>query len=97
MIVVNEGILEWFGRKHNQAKKPLEAWLKIARQANWHHLMDVRRNYPATDGNVKSEGYTVFNVKGNSYRLLTKIDYKRQIVEVTNVFTHSEYDQWDRL
>jgi mRNA interferase HigB len=65
--VVNIGLLDAFIKKHNQAGVPLTAWLKVTQQALWKHLVDVRQNYPGTDGNVKGS-YTVFNIKGNSYR-----------------------------
>ncbi len=97
MVVINKGLLEWFGRKHGQAKEPLKSWLKKAQQANWKHLMDVRQDYPSADGGVKAAGYTVFNIKGNSYRLVTLIDYLQQTIFVTNVFTHAEYDKWNKL
>lgn len=96
MDIANEVILEKFGWKHNQAKKPLETWLKIAKQANWRHLMDVRRHFPAADGAIKGAGYTIFNIKGNSYRLITTIDYLEQAVFIVNIFTHSEYDRWSK-
>lgn len=95
MDVVNIGLLQVFDKKHNQAKKYLTAWLKVARQASWKHLMDVRRNYPGADGGVKG-AYTVFNIKGNSYRLITLIQYSTQTVAITHVFTHAEYDRWSK-
>ena len=97
VLVLNEAILELFARKHNQAKYALEDWLGTTKQAAWQHLMDVRRNFPAADGKVKKQGYTVFNIRGNNYRLVTLINYKKQIVEVVEVMTHSQYDRWNKL
>ena len=71
----------------------LFAWLKVTRQASWKHLLDVRQNYPSADGGVKG-AYTVFNIKGNSYRLITLIHYPTQTVAILHVFTHAEYSQW---
>jgi len=61
----------------------------------WHSLDDVRKAYPSADG-VKLKTrlvVTVFNVKGNEYRLLTSIDYDAGIVEAMDVLTHAEYDK----
>ena len=61
----------------------------------WHSLEDVRKAYPSADG-VKLKSrlvVTVFNVKGNEYRLLTSIDYDAGIVEALDVLTHAEYDK----
>ncbi len=95
MNVVNIGLLQAFSKRHNQAKTHLTAWLKVARQASWKHLMDVRQHYPGTDGGVKGV-YTMFNIKGNSYRLITLIQYPTQTVAITYVFTHAEYDRWSK-
>jgi mRNA interferase HigB len=97
MVVINEDILKWFAYKHNQAKKPLKSWFKASQQANWRHLMDVRRNFPSADGRVKDVGYTVFNIMGNRYRLITLISYKEQVIEIIDVLTHAEYDKWNKL
>jgi mRNA interferase HigB len=93
--VVNTGLLCAFFKKHNQAKAPLTAWLKVTQQASWKHLMDIRQNYPGTDGKVKGV-YTVFNIKRNSYRLVTLINYPAQTIAITHVFTHAEYDHWNK-
>ncbi len=69
---------------------PISEWYKIARLADWHSLVDVRRVYPHADF---IEPYTVFNIKGNSYRLIVKIEYRWQIIFVKRLLTHAEYDR----
>ena len=69
---------------------PISEWYKIARHANWQSLADVRKTYPHAD---RVGPYTVFNVKGNSYRLIVKIEYSWQIVFVRALLTHAEYDR----
>jgi mRNA interferase HigB len=39
----------------------------------------------------------VFNIKGNDFRLVVRIDYARQIVDVRWFGTHAEYDRIDAL
>lgn len=96
MIVINDDILTKFAWKHNQAVEPLKSWLNTVKKARWRHLMDVKQIYPSTDGGAKGAGYTIFNIKGNSYRIVSLIDYKRQIIEVVTVLTHAEYDKWNK-
>lgn len=36
----------------------------------------------------------VFNLKGNKYRLDTKIAYQTGVVFVKRIGTHAEYDRW---
>jgi mRNA interferase HigB len=104
--VLNVIAVDRFARKHRDASKPLADWLDTVRRASWESLVDLRKVYPSADGvNVKIAGgqvivVTVFNVKGNAYRLLTVINYAACVCRVVDVLTHAEYstDRWkDRL
>ena len=57
---------------HPDAKLPLTAWYKMAKKARWRSLAAVRQTYPHADlvGN-----YTIFNIRGNHYRLIAEINY----------------------
>lgn len=51
-------------------------------------------NLPHADFHADSvDPYTVFNIKGNSYRLIVKIEYRWQIIFVKHLLTHEEYDK----
>jgi mRNA interferase HigB len=67
---------------------PVSQWYKVASLARWHSLVDVRKVYPHADF---VDPYTVFNIKGNIYRLFVKIEYRWQIIFVKHVLTHDEY------
>jgi mRNA interferase HigB len=104
--VLNTIALDRFSRKHRDAKKVLADWLDTVRRAEWQSLADLRRVYPSADGvNVRVGGgqvvvVTVFNVKGNQYRLITVVNYAAAVCRVVDVLTHAEYstDRWkDRL
>jgi mRNA interferase HigB len=73
----------------------LAVWAATVQSVEWHNINDVRRTYPSADAvKLKSSPVvTVFNVKGNEYRLLTSIDYDVGIVEALVVLTHAEYDK----
>lgn len=62
--------------------------------AIWRSLRDVRRTYPHADGVTTrlGETLTVFNIAGNKYRLVARINYDYQLVNVRAVLTHQEYD-----
>ena len=76
-------------------ERPLAEWHKIATNASWKNLMDVRAVYPHADF---VDPYTVFNVKGNAYRLVVKIEYRWQTIFVKFLLTHAEYDkgEWNK-
>ena len=77
-------------RKHVELTEPLDAWYRIAKNAAWKSLLDVRPVFPTADS-VK--GFTVFNIKGNAYRLIMKINYRSGRVFLRDVLTHAEYSR----
>lgn len=104
--VLNTIALDRFARKHRDVRKPLADWLDTVQQAQWSSLAAVRKVYPAADGvTVRVAGgqtvvVTVFNVKGNQYRLIAVINYVSAVCRVVDVLTHAEYstNRWkDRL
>jgi mRNA interferase HigB len=95
MELINAGELDKFARKHRDAAKWLGGWERIVHDAVWRSLRDVREVFPHADGvQVKNKRIvTVFNVKGNEYRMLTRISYELQTVWVLELMTHEEYDR----
>jgi mRNA interferase HigB len=95
MVLVGSDVVQRAGRQDAPLRRWLANWTAAVENAEWRSLADVRKTYPAADGvKLKSKFVvTVFNVKGNSYRLLTAIDYQDGIVEVLEVLTHAEYDK----
>lgn len=59
--------------EHSDIGAPLDAWYRIAKKAEWKNLMEVRRELPTADAVGK---FTVFNIKGIAYRLITEINYR---------------------
>lgn len=95
MRLLGQDVLLKAIRKHSDARQWLETWVATVEDADWQSLSDVRVDYPSADGvKLKSQVVvTVFNVKGNEYRLLTNINYHRQFVLVLELLTHAEYDK----
>jgi mRNA interferase HigB len=104
--VLNTLVLERFARKFRDAARPLADWLDTVSRAAWESLADVRRIYPSADGvNVRVGGgsvvvVTIFNIRGNRYRLLAMIHYATAVCRVVDVLTHAQYStgRWkDRI
>jgi mRNA interferase HigB len=71
-------------------EQPIGAWHKVAQSAEWKNIVEVRKTYPHADF---VEPYTVFNIKGDAYRLVVKIEYRWQMIFVKHLLTHAEYDK----
>ncbi len=98
MRVISLKPLREFWERYPDAEQPLRHWYKTATFAEWSSLQDVRRDYPHADGvrTKRGDTLTVFNVGGNKYRLVARIRYDYELVNVRAVLTHEEYDegQW---
>lgn len=90
MHVISKKKLKEFLETHPDAETPLDNWYRIAGLAEWKNLAEVKQTYSNADcvGN-----FTIFNIKGNTYRLIASIDYAREIIYIKYILTHAEYDK----
>lgn len=82
----------WEKPGRHDSKEPLEAWYAIASKATWRHFADVRRQFASAS--IVGDR-VVFNIKGNEYRLVVRINFEGRRGFVRFVGTHSEYDKLD--
>jgi len=75
---------------HGDLLAPLDAWYRMAKNAQWRSLEDVRAVFPSADGIGK---FTVFNIKGNTFRLIAEINYGAGWIYIRHVLTHAAYDK----
>ena len=91
MNVISRRTLDEFMRKHADSREPLLSWYREACGSVWKTPQDIKNKYPSasfTAGNT-----VIFNIKGNKYRLVTKVAYKTKIVFVKWFGPHAEYDK----
>lgn len=88
-IISRKKLLE-FSQAHANASVPLDNWYRIAKAAKWKHLEEVRQDLLSAEAVGK---FTVFNIKGNDYRLIVDIIYSTQRIYIKYVLTHAEYDK----
>ena len=74
-------------------KAALDAWYHEVIHAEWKNPQDVKASY--AHASIVGSDRVVFNIKGNSYRLVSAIDYERGIVFVKWIGTHASYDKID--
>ena len=95
MRVTKRAALEEFWRKHPDAKPSLEQWFATVRSATWETTADLRQIYNHADFVGRR---TIFNIAGNKYRLIARVNYVAQRVFVLYIMTHAEYEKgaWKR-
>jgi mRNA interferase HigB len=91
--VISRRALPEFWSDHPQARRPLTTWFKVFERSSFADFNAVERAYKAADCVAP---YTIFDVGGNKYRVVTVIHYNRARVYVRHVLTHAEYDDWSR-
>lgn len=76
--------------KYPDVKNQIEIWQETVNKAEWQNLEDIRKIYRDAEavGN-----FTIFNIKGNDYRLIVGINYENQTVFYKYFLTHAEYDK----
>jgi len=74
-------------------KSALESWFHEVTRAQWHNPADVQSHYRTAS--IVGSDRVVFNINGNKFRMVTAIDYKRQVVFIKWIGSHSDYDKID--
>lgn len=93
MWVVKRKTLQEFWERYPDAERSLDAWHKDAEKANWDSPARVKQHYPTAS--IIANDRVVFNIKGNTYRLVVHIRYRYHMVFVRFIGTHAEYDRID--
>jgi mRNA interferase HigB len=90
IYIISKKRLVAAGEKHPDALPGLMRWYRVARKARWNDIHETRADFPHADPVDK---FTVFNIKGNDYRLITVIHHNRYKIYMRAVLTHAEYDK----
>lgn len=88
--MISRRMIVTFGAVHPDAVPSLDAWYRTVLRAHWRSLVDARKDMPHAD---LVERLTVFNIAGNKYRLIARVNYRSRIVFVRAILTHAEYDR----
>jgi len=93
MRIISKRTLREFYEQPNykDSKASIEAWHSEVLKANWKTPNDIKFKYK--NASIVGDNKVVFNIAGNKYRLIVKINYPAQIVFVKFIGTHKEYDK----
>lgn len=93
MRIISRKILVEFWGTHADAEQPLKAWFKAAQLADWSTPAEVKAEYG--NASLLQDNRVCFNIAGNKYRLIVKINYPYRVVYIRFIRTHGEYDKID--
>jgi mRNA interferase HigB len=93
MRIIAKKTLREFWERCPDAEEPLLAWYREVEEEDWDTPAKLKAKY--RNASIVGGSRAVFNIKGNDYRLVTKINYAYRVVYVRFVGTHAEYDQID--
>ena len=91
MRVIAKKILRDFWENHSDCEQQLKSWFRETLKAEWKNPNDIKTAYPSAG--ILNENRVVFNIKGNNYRLIVKINYEHEMIWIRFIGTHGEYDK----
>lgn len=93
--IIAKKTLRTFWEKHADSEQYLKTWFETVKNASWNSPNEVKQTY--VTASIIKDSRVVFNIKGNSYRLVVKFNYRRQWAFIRFVGTHSDYDKIDAV
>ena len=85
--------LRIFWENHPDSEQYLKTWFDTAMNSSWKSPNEVKKTY--ANASILKDGRIVFNIKGNTYRLVVKLNFEKQWIFIRFIGTHEEYDKID--
>jgi mRNA interferase HigB len=97
MCIVSKRTLRefWAQPLYSDSQGHLEAWHEEVLKADWATPQELKAQFG--NASILQNSRVVFNIKGNEYRLIVKINYPYRMVYVRFVGTHKMYDGIDAV
>ena len=89
--IIAKKTLREFWLKHSDSEQYLKTWYETAKNSNRTSPNELKQTY--INASILKDNRVVFNIKGNSYRLIVKFNYERQWAFIRFLGTHAEYDK----
>ena len=93
MYIVNREQLDQCRIRHARSRKSIDLWIKHVQGSQWRTPHDVKQSFQTVS--ILTSGRAIFNLGGNHFRVITKIFYVTQIVQIRFAGSHAEYDRVD--
>ena len=93
MRVIAKKALREFWMEHADCEQQLKAWYRETEKSEWGNKNEIKKEYPSAS--ILGSNRVVFNIKGNNYRLIVKVNFHYQMIWIRFIGTHKEYDRID--
>ena len=81
----------WVNPEYANSETSLRSWYHDAKTADWKNPNELKQQYKSAS--IIGAGRIVFNIQGNTYRLVVAIDYEFQVIFIRFIGTHKQYDK----
>ena len=93
MVIISYGTIRDFFETHADAKDALNNWYRLASNADWANHHEIKHMFNSVDA-IGNDRF-VFNIRGNTYRLVVMIFFDIRTIYIRFVGTHADYDKID--
>ncbi|MBK6544625.1 MAG: type II toxin-antitoxin system HigB family toxin [Saprospiraceae bacterium] len=93
MRIIARKTLKDFWTKYPDSEQSLKSWYREISANSWRNINDLKKHFPSMG--IVSNNRTEFNIKGNNYRLLVRINIEYQLIYIRFIGTHKQYDKID--
>lgn len=83
--------LRKFWEKHEDSEQYLKTWYDTAMSSKWGTPNDIKKTYSTVS--ILKDNRAVFNIKGNTYRLIVKFNFAKRWAFIRFIGTHADYDK----
>jgi mRNA interferase HigB len=91
--IFSKSTLREFWETYTDSEQYLKTWYDTAMNSDWKTPNDVKQTY--ANASILKNSRIVFNIKGNTYRLVVKFNFEKQWIFIRFIGTHAEYDEID--
>lgn len=94
MRITRKTRLTEFCEKHPEATAAIQNWYTVASAAITSNYAELKKTFNSADYVGKPHKVVIFDVGGQSYRIVAIVHFQNQRIDILHVFTHAEYSKW---
>jgi mRNA interferase HigB len=92
-IIAKRALVQFWESGHGDAEQPLKAWHAVAKAARWSEPAEIKAMF--STASFLADNRVVFNISGNKYRLVVKVEYRLKAIYIRFIGTHADYNKID--